>query len=215
MHEAEFEGAAGGQSKIVGLEKWVGWRDATRADAGDGTEESIHCGVDRARAVASPALRRYRKIGYEPTRTRARGGSERCNNEGEFVGREAVEEERRGERVEGGELRLKPRKGGGLKMEAGGIWDGAGVGLSVGEHADARVDADDFEVGKAKRGGAKEMAVADARDEETFAVRERVEVGDASALETRAGENAFKPGVVRSEKVERHGGAVGQFRGIA
>lgn len=83
---------------------------------------------------------------------------------------------------------------------------GARVALRVGEHASAGVDAEDLEVGKTVCGGAKEVTVTDAGDEEAFAVGEGVEVCDTCALKARAGENALKPSVMRREEIEAHDG---------
>lgn len=99
---------------------------------------------------------------------------------------------------------MKGGKGGGLEMEAGGIRDGMGVRAGVGEHALARVDAEDFEIGKACRGGVEEVTVTDAGDQQALATLEGVEMGNAGALEATAGEEAFHPGVVRCEDVEGH-----------
>lgn len=59
LQEAEFEGAPGGEAETVRAEKRIGRRDVAGANAGDGTEKSIHRGVDYAGAVAAPAGGRY------------------------------------------------------------------------------------------------------------------------------------------------------------
>lgn len=59
LDEPEFEGAAGGEMEVVGAQQRIGRGHATGADAGDGAEEGIHRGVDRAGAMTAPAAGRY------------------------------------------------------------------------------------------------------------------------------------------------------------
>ncbi len=73
------------------------------------------------------------------------------------------------------------------------------------EHRGARVDADDFKLRVAERARAQEVTVPDACDQEALAMLECIEMGDAGALQARAGEETFHPSIVRCEEVEGHG----------
>ncbi len=136
---------------------------------------------------------------------RARGGSERGDHVGEFIGREAIEEEVRGDRIEAIVRRWKFGQCGGLKLEAIRIRDGAGLRAGAREHSRARVDTEDFEIWKTSGGRAQEMAVPNACNHQTLARCEGIEMSDACTLKTRAGEEALHPSVVRGEDVEGHG----------